>query len=116
METAKLGSDINIGAELFPKIAEDRKQSAAFYTQPATAELLAALTIPYDMADWDDDTFNRFKIADLTCGTGTLLRFGYRQVRQHYRRSGRADIPETAPHCDGARFGRHGCLPDSGPT
>lgn len=85
IELARLGSDINIGAELFPKIADDRKESAAFYTQPATAELLAALTITPDMEDWSDDTlFTRFKIADVTSGTGTLLRFGYRQVKAYH--------------------------------
>lgn len=42
---ARLGLQINIGAELFPRLSEDRKEAAAFYTQPGTAELLAALTI-----------------------------------------------------------------------
>ena len=85
IETAKLGTDINIGAELFPKVAEDRKKSAAFYTQPATAELLATLTITRDMADWSKpEIFKRFRLADITCGTGTLLRFGYRQVKAHH--------------------------------
>lgn len=90
IEISKLSGGINIGAELFPKIADDRKESAAFYTQPATAELLAALTITPDMEDWSDDAlFKRFKIADITCGTGTLLRFGYRQVKQyHYTKCG----------------------------
>lgn len=91
IETARLGSDINIGAELFPKIAEDRNESAAFYTQPATAELLAALTIQYGMADWSDgDMFRQFRIADITCGTGTLLRFAYRHVRAYHRSAKRA--------------------------
>ena len=79
---ARLGSHINVGAELFPKISEDRKQAAAFYTMPSTAELLAALTIkPQDRDDWRDaDLFKRLKIADLACGTGTLLRAGLRRV------------------------------------
>lgn len=89
IETAGLGSDINIGAELFPKIAEDRKKSAAFYTQSATAELLAALTITHDMAEWSDpNIFESFCIADITCGTGTLLRFAYRQAKMHHIASG----------------------------
>ncbi len=95
METARLGSDINIGAELFPKMAEDRKESAAFYTQPAAAELLAALTITPDMRDWSDPAlFQGFRIADMACGTGTLLRFGYRQVKSYHRsaRHGSGDL------------------------
>lgn len=89
---AKLGVDVNIGAELFPKMAADRKESAAFYTQPATAEMLAALTIIHDMADWSDpNIFEWFRIADMTCGTGTLLRFGYRRVKQYHSESDSPD-------------------------
>ncbi|MDD9858343.1 MAG: hypothetical protein OXU96_09900, partial [Gammaproteobacteria bacterium] len=91
---ARLGSHINVGAELFPKISEDRKQAAAFYTMPSTAELLATLTIdPQDRGDWqDDDLFKRMKIADLACGTGTLLRAGLRRVAMlHTANGGDAD-------------------------
>ena len=84
VERIEMTQGISIGAELFPKVAEDRDESAAFYTQPATAELLAALTITPDMEDWSDDIFKRFRIADITCGTGTLLRYGYFQVKQHH--------------------------------
>lgn len=45
IETAPLGMHMNVGAELYPKLSDDRKEAAAFYTQSATAELLAALTI-----------------------------------------------------------------------
>ena len=84
-----MGSGMSFGAELFPLLAEDRKESAAFYTQPSTAEFLATLTIKKDMADWSDPyLFNRFKIVDLSCGTGTLLRFSYRQVRMYHEQSG----------------------------
>lgn len=93
IETAGLGDDINIGAELFPKVAEDRSESAAFYTQPATAELLAALTITEDLADWSEPgIFRRFRIVDMACGTGTLLRFGYRQVKAHCIRYGNPNM------------------------
>ena len=90
IEASKLGRAINIGAELFPMLASDRKNSAAFYTQAPTAELLAALTITHDMRDdWSDPTlFKNFKIADMACGTGTLLRFGYRQARIYHEQSG----------------------------
>lgn len=85
IDAAKIGSEINIGAELFPKLSKDRKKSAAFYTQPPTAEFLAYATIRRDMADWSrPDLFDTFKIADMSCGTGTLLRFGYRQIRFYH--------------------------------
>lgn len=88
INSAKLGKDINIGAELFPIISADRKKSAAFYTQAPVAEFLATMTITPDMAEkWDKDIFKRFKIADMACGTGTLLRFGYRQVRIYHEQA-----------------------------
>ena len=83
IEMAGLGLHINVGAELFPILSEDRKQAAAFYTQGATAELLAALTIqPEDISydEWGKNPFSTRIIADLACGTGTLLRAGYRRV------------------------------------
>jgi len=90
IEIAQLGTQINIGAELFPKLSEDRKEAAAFYTQPSTAELLAALAIrPDDADDWaSKDFFTRHKLADLACGTGTLLRAGYRRICAFHERGG----------------------------
>lgn len=90
IEISRVGVHMNIGAELFPKLADDRKESAAFYTQPATAELLARLTIrEQDLKpdDWaEGDLFKTHSIADLACGTGTLLRAGYRNVKQLHER------------------------------
>lgn len=84
IESSRVGVHMNIGAELFPKLADDRKESAAFYTQPSTAELLARLTIretDVSEAEWGDPHFfANYSIADLACGTGTLLRAGYRTV------------------------------------
>ena len=92
IELARLGLYINIGAELFPKLSEDRKQAAAFYTQPATAELLAALTIKADSLrknQWQSGRlFERYKLADLACGTGTLLRAGYRRISELHEQAG----------------------------
>ncbi len=92
IEAAGLGLHINVGAELFPKLSEDRKQAAAFYTQAATAELLAALTIRQsDMPaeQWADRSlFATRSLADLACGTGTLLRAGYRRIQAIHESSG----------------------------
>ena len=92
IELARLGLHINVGAELFPKLSEDRKAAAAFYTQPSTAELLACLTIRYeDVApeDWaKSDLFGSRVLADLACGTGTLLRAGYRRIASFHERAG----------------------------
>ena len=86
---AQLGSQINVGAELFPKISEDRKQAAAFYTLPATAEFLAHLTIrENDAHEWDAEIFSRIKIADFACGTGTLLRAAVNRIASFYTAAG----------------------------
>ena len=90
IETSQLGLYISIGAELFPKLSEDRKESAAFYTTSPAAELLASLTISFeDRDDWADaDLFRRIRMADLACGTGTLLRAGYARAQDFHERSG----------------------------
>ncbi len=92
IEMAGLGLHINVGAELFPKLSEDRKQAAAFYTQAATAELLAALTVrPKDFPEYvwrSENLFENKIIADLACGTGTLLRAGYKRVTEIHEACG----------------------------
>lgn len=92
IETARLGLHINIGAELFPKLGADRKEAAAFYTQPATAELLADLTIDKSLLteeEWgDSDLFRKHFLSDLSCGTGTLLRAGYHRVSTLHEHAG----------------------------
>lgn len=87
IQIAKFGNEINIGAELFPILASDRKNSAAYYTQPHTAELLTSLTINEQILDkikHEKEIFENFRICDLACGTGTLLRFAYKHIRTHY--------------------------------
>lgn len=86
VEAGNLGEYINVGGELFPKVSPDRKEAAAFYTRPATAEFLSALLIrEADLASpdkWGDpDLFSTLRVADLACGTGTLLRAAYRRIR-----------------------------------
>ncbi len=92
IEAAGLGLHINVGAELFPKLSEDRKQAAAFYTQAATAELLATLTIrrsDLSAEHWADRSlFAARSLADMACGTGTLLRAGYRRIQAIHESSG----------------------------
>ena len=103
IEKAGLGLHINVGAELFPKLSDERKEAAAFYTQAPTAELLAALTIRQDdlsKEEWADSAlFARRSIADLACGTGTLLRAGYRRVQA---------VHEANSAEGGGRLERHG--------
>ena len=76
VDASKVGTTLNVGSELLPVMAGGhRKQSAAFYTLPVIAELLAqtALTVPVT---------NGSRFADLACGSGTLVRAGYRRLRE----------------------------------
>ena len=92
IELTRVGLHINVGAELYPKLSDDRKQAAAFYTQPATAELLASLVVEHDAFDsatWKSgQIFDTNFLADLTCGTGTLLRAGYRRIQAFHEHAG----------------------------
>ena len=89
IEGARMGSGMSIGAELFPLLAEDRKESAAFYTQAPAAEFLVAMTIKKDAANWmEPRLFDKFRVVDLSCGTGTLLRYAYRQIRVYHEQAG----------------------------
>ena len=112
IEDADLGQHINVGAELFPKLASDRKKSAAFYTQPATAELLASLTIRQSdkpESEWArSDFLRRYVIADLACGTGTLLREGYLRVQSLYEWAGGTAESVTELHRSAMEHGLRG--------
>ena len=111
IEVSKLGSGaVNIGAELFPLLLPDRKDTAAFYTQPAAAEFLASITIQKNMVEkWSEaDIFKNFKIADLACGTGTLLRFSYRTVRKYHEQDGGDESSLTQLHNSAMEEGLYG--------
>ncbi len=87
----KVGPYFNVGAEIFPRLAEDRKESAAFYTNAPVAEFLASLAISEDGGSWGRrDPWKGYVVADFACGTGTLLRAAYRRVRSLHQRSGKA--------------------------
>ena len=100
IEEARIGIHINVGAELFPELSEDRKEAAAFYTQAASSELLAWLAIqPSELstAEWSqDDLFKKYTIADLACGTGSLLRAGYRRVAMIHEQLARPTSEDTS--------------------
>ncbi len=91
IQNERLGDYINVGAELFPKVSEDRKTAAAFYTTPSTAEMLAHLTIrEQDRSDWSDPNIfeDKLRIVDLACGTGTLIRAAFNRVRSFHDANG----------------------------
>ena len=86
----RLGSHVDFAGELFPKLLDDREETAAHYTLPETAELLARLAVArLHLSDWSDAAaVANLRIADLACGTGTLLRAAYRQIRQCHETAG----------------------------
>ncbi len=72
---------------VFQKLIADRKFLAAFYTQPASAALLATLAVNEDNLLGDNgwanpDAVKSLRIADFACGTGTLLSAAYQRVAQ----------------------------------
>ncbi|MCY4541337.1 MAG: hypothetical protein OXB95_02925 [Rhodobacteraceae bacterium] len=100
LDTARLGRHVNVGAELFPLLSEDRKEAAAFYTTAGTAEFLARLAIrdvDLPASEWRRrDLYGRHRLADLACGTGSLLLAGYHRIGSLSRRHG--GRPDAAMH------------------
>ena len=91
---ARLGNRVDFAGELFPELLADREETAAHYTLPVTAELLAGLAVDrLEVADWaDTDALRGLRIADLACGTGALLRAAYGHIRhRHEAAGGRVD-------------------------
>ena len=88
--TLRLGNRIDFAGELFPKLLDDREEIAAHYTLPETAELLGQLAISrITVDDWTStDDVSAIRIADLSCGTGTLLRAAYRHIRYRHEEGG----------------------------
>ena len=96
-----LGGSSDLHGQTFQRVISDRKKLAAFYTKPASAALLAAVTIP---DEWHDaESVRHLRIADFACGTGTLLQAAYKRIAANYEAaSGEAmrDIhPEMMAEC-----------------
>lgn len=83
---------------VFQRLIADRKFLAAYYTTPASAALLAGLSImpenPPAGGSWSSaDDVKELRIADFACGTGTLLSTAYQRVSQlHEIAGGDAEI------------------------
>ena len=90
----RLGNRVDFAGELFPLLLDDREETAAHYTLPETAELLSQLAVArISLDDWASETaVGNLRVADLACGTGTLLRASYHGIRrQHESAGGSAD-------------------------
>ena len=82
----------DLTGRMFQNLITDRKFLATFYTMPASAALLAEMAAGRMNADWRDlAAYPDLRIADLSCGTGTLLSAAYHAVLGRYRRAGGDD-------------------------
>lgn len=82
----------DLAGRMFQNLIVDRKFLATFYTLPTSATLLAEISVGRLDADWSRlDTYPELTIADLSCGTGTLLSAAYHSVLSRYRHAGGDD-------------------------
>ena len=82
----------DLAGRMFQNLIVDRKFLATFYTRPTSATLLAELATARLDADWSDlAAYPDLVIADLSCGTGTLLSAAYHAILGRYRHAGGDD-------------------------
>ena len=82
----------DLAGRMFQQLIADRKFLATFYTLPASAAMVAELACGRLDLDWRDPAaVSALRLADLACGTGTLLSAAYQAVRSRHRRAGGDD-------------------------
>ena len=82
----------DLAGRMFQQLIADRKFLATFYTLPPSAAMLAELAAAKLDLDWADvESVTELRIADLACGTGTLLSAAYQAIRSRHRRAGGND-------------------------
>lgn len=82
----------DLSGQMFQRLISDRKFLATFYTLPSSAALLAELATRRLPTDWTDaNAIRGLQIADLACGTGSLLSAARQTVARHHRRAGGDD-------------------------
>ena len=99
-ELARFGaaSTADIAGQMFGKLIADRKFLATFYTRPSSARLLAELAVGRLAVDWSDrERVESLRVADLACGTGSLLTAAYQQIASRVRRIGGLDDEALHP-------------------
>ena len=78
----------DLAGRMFQQLIADRKFLATFYTLPPSAAMIAELAAARLDTDWASDTsVTRLRVADLACGTGTLLSAAYQAIRSRHRRA-----------------------------
>ncbi len=109
----------DLTGRMFQRLIQDRKFLATFYTRPEAAALLSEIAVGMTDVDWSErEGMKSLRIADLACGTGTLISAAYQALIRRYRRAGwddrqahpemmeesliAADIMPAAAHLTGA--------------
>ena len=78
--------------KMFQRLIVDRKFLATFYTRPTSSTLLAELSVSGLRHSWAAlSSYPALRIADLACGTGTLLSAAYHAILTRYRHAGGDD-------------------------
>lgn len=89
-----LGASVSgdMAGQMFGRLISDRKFLATFYTRPSSAVLLAELAVSRMKTDFGDSRqILDLRVADLACGTGTLLAAAYGRILSRARRAGLDD-------------------------
>ena len=82
----------DLSGRMFQNLIVDRKFLATYYTLPTSAALLAEAAVGRLSVDWSDlEGYPDLRIADLSCGTGTLLSAAYHAILSRYRQAGGND-------------------------
>ena len=93
-DLAALGATTShdLTGRMFQRLIQDRKFLATFYTRPEAAALLADLAVGRMELDWSrPEGMTAARVADLACGTGTLLSAAYHALIGRHRRAGGDD-------------------------
>ena len=82
----------DLSGQMFQRLIADRKFLATFYTLPASASLLAGIAVSRLQVDWRQaDSIDAIRLADLACGTGSLLGAAQHAVAVRIRQGGGDD-------------------------
>lgn len=70
---------------LYHRLLASARYDGSFYTNNASALLLARLALSESVVDWSDvESLARLKVIDPACGTGTLLMAAMHAIRDRY--------------------------------
>ena len=82
----------DLSGRMFQQLIADRKFLATFYTLPPSAAMISELAAARLGVHWGDEpSVTGLRVADLACGTGTLLSAAYQSIRSRHRRAGGDD-------------------------